>query len=213
MVHRLSTLLLRPLWLLALVASGVVLAHGRGQPFEALYWLCVGYIPSFITYLFVSWLPQKRMRSVVATYSMQVVGTADAILRALRSAANVAATEAPTQEEYERLCASECPLQAAPQFMGTWLEYLSLEKARSQQAHRQLLTVGTYVEAAHLKLLIEIDDCVLFMMLDALGRSPPSNPNLAFLARNLSHHYDATRDLKRYVEANMPGSAWPVRRR
>lgn len=95
---------------------------------------------------------------------------------------------------------------------ANWIEFLLDRKARSQRAIESLLRYMLYLESEHVRLVTEINYCVLFMILDSVTPHPLSNKDMAFLASAGFRYYNLTRELAAYSDMHMKGVAWSERR-
>lgn len=191
--------------------------------FEVLYWLSVSYVPSYFVYLLVVYLPRRRdqrnLSVFVANQTAMLIGDGQAVHAALSKAANHISTAIPSADDFKTICAQIDPVASAPLLKNiqpleyaNWIEFLSERKARSERAIDLLLRYMLYLESEHVRLVTEIKDCVLFMMLDGLARHPLSNKDMSFLASALFSYYNLTRELEAYSETHMKGIAWSKRR-
>jgi len=191
--------------------------------FDFLYWLSVSYVPSYLVYLFVVYLPrrkdQRALSVFVANQTAMIGGDGQAILNELSKAAGHSVEGTPTIEDFKIICSQINPSGNAPILKriqplehGTWIDYLLDRKARSERAVDLLLRYVLYLESEHVRLITEIRGCVLFMVLDGMAGQSLSNSDMSFLATALYRHNTLTRELSNYADKHMKGLAWSKRR-
>jgi hypothetical protein len=200
--------------------SGNALSY---RVFDGFYWLSVSYVPSYFVYLLVVYLPrrrdQKNLFVFVANQTAMLIGDGQAVHAELSKAAKHTSTAIPSADDFKTICGQIDPASSAPLLKRTqpmeyasWIEFLLERKARSERAIDLLLRYMLYLESEHVRLVTEIKDCVLFMMLDGVARHSFSNKDMSFLASALFSYYNLTRELAAYSDKHMRGVAWSKRR-
>jgi hypothetical protein len=200
--------------------SGSALSY---RIFDGFYWLSVSYVPSYFVYLLVVYLPrrraQKNLSVFVANRTAMLVGDGEAIYSELSKAANHTSIATPSADDFKTICgqihpAANSPLlrRIQPLEYANWIEFLLERKARSERAIDLLLRYMLYLEPGHVRLITEIKDCVLFMMLDGVARLPFGNQDMSFFSSALFGYYNLTRELAAYSDKHMRGVAWSKRR-
>jgi hypothetical protein len=187
--------------------------------FDALYWLCVSFIPGYFVYVLVIYLPRKRDQRALAVfisnYSSRLVGDARSILSELEKASGYKINNTPTLEDFKKLCERIKPLSAAPliksfppPIYANWYEFLNHYMYRSERSTDLLLRYMLYMEAEHVRLVTEIKDCVLFMLIRATYNLPKSDIDLSFFSDALFGYYKLTSELSVYCATHLKGMAW-----
>jgi hypothetical protein len=191
---------------------------------DALYWLAVSYLPAYLVYLFVDYLPKQRDLSrlsvFIANQTAMVIGDGQYIFTELSKAANQMDISVPSAQDFNNICININPNDNAPllkhfppPIYANWIEFLQMRKARSERDIDLLLRYMPYLDAEHIRLLTEINGSVLFVMLDSINQHPIKNNDLSFLSQPLFGYYSLTRELANYSDKYMKGIAWSKPRR
>src|SRR5215207_10435315 len=90
----------------------------------------------------------------------------------------------PSLEEAQRMCAAINRASQAPQFAGTWVEFLAFQKRRTEDECSRIYTTTPFLEAEHLQLLIDLENCFYFNHLSHVVALGVSNRNFSWMAHN-----------------------------
>jgi hypothetical protein len=153
-----------------------------------------------------------------------LAGGGQGVLAELKKAAGYEAADPPTKEDFVEICKRINPLGPAPMVRrirpieyATWIEFLIYHRLRSAQAIEKLFRYMTFLDSEHIRLIIKIDDSMLFAELDEHRMFhqrgvPVRYTDLTFLAESLFRYYGLTRQLQQYADRHLKGLAWSEHR-
>ena len=179
--------------------------------FEAAYWFSVSYVPGFLVYIFIVYLPRKRDQKALSVFiadqTAMLFGDLQVLVNELSKAANHPIGAKPTAEDFNIICSKINPNDKAPVLKKwnpleheNWLEFLYDRKERAEKTIDLLLRYMLYLEAEHIHLITEIKGCTFFILLDNVSRFPITNEDIGFLASSLSDYYALIHDLAEYSD-------------
>jgi hypothetical protein len=156
---------------------------------------------------------KETLRPFLYTYTRRVVGDAMSIILPFKRATNedidseAANTDYeglwPSLEETRRMCAAVNPASQAPQFLGTWLQFLAFQKRRTEDECSRIYTATRFLEADHLQLLIDLENCSYFNHLTFLVALGAGDGDLSFMAKELHDYFERARRLHEYANRQL----------
>jgi hypothetical protein len=218
-----------PLRVVFLVAVGAIILHdfvfwGRPELFPSAsrlwglaYLLSLAWVAS-IVFFYIN-VHQKAVREkeglspLLYTYTRRVVGDAMNIVLTFKRAidedidSEVANTDyegfRPSLEETQRMCAAINRASQAPQFAGTWVEFLAFQKRRTEDECSRIYTATPFLEAEHLQLLIDLENCSYFNFVPWVVTSGAGDGYLSFMAKQLHDYFERARRLHEYANRHL----------
>jgi hypothetical protein len=219
-------------WLLNivfLVALGVIILHdfvfwgwpelfpAASRLWELAFLLALTWVASYMFFYINVHLKAVReketLRPFLYTYTRRVVGDAMSIILAFKRATNedidseAANTNYeglwPSLEETQRMCAAVNPASQAPQFLGTWIQYLAYQKQRTEDECSRIYTATPFLEAEHLQLLIDLENCFYFNHQSHVVALGVSNRNFSWMAHNFHDYFERARRLHEYANRHL----------
>jgi hypothetical protein len=218
-----------PLNIVFLAALGVIILHdfvfwGWPELFPSAsrlwglaYLLGLTWVASYVFFYINVHLKAVReketLRPFLYTYTRRVVGDAMSIILPFKRATNedidseAANTDYeglwPSLEETRRMCAAVNPASQAPQFLGTWLQFLAFQKRRTEDECSRIYTATRFLEADHLQLLIDLENCSYFNHLTFLVALGAGDGDLSFMAKELHDYFERARRLHEYANRQL----------
>lgn len=202
-------LLLKILWLNRIVAPAVFVFE-LGQLVDA---VLTSIVASYVFYLIVVHIKEVDDKATVAPYlkkhSRHVVGICESQVVAIGNAANLVLTlDAVTKAQVVQAFSAIAPISSAPlhfipfSSQTNWMQYLDHHIGRTRSTLEKVLAQIIFLEAHHVKLLMDIDDCVHFLVIPQIVKTPIRNTNLSAFANEFFDYCQACRKLKTYIDAN-----------
>lgn len=156
---------------------------------------------------------KEGLRSFLYTYTRRVVGDAmNIVLKFKRAIDEDIDSEAantdyeglwPSLEETQRMCAAINRASQAPQFAGTWVEFLAFQKRRTEDECSRIYTATRYLEAEHLQLLIDLENCSYFNFVPWVVTFEAGDGDLSFMAKQLHDYFERARRLHEYANRHL----------
>jgi hypothetical protein len=109
----------------------------------------------------------------------------------------------PSLEETQRMCAAINRASQAPQFAGTWVEFLAFQKRRTEDECSRIYTATRYLEAEHLQLLIDLENCSYFNFVPWVVTFEAGDGDLSFMAKQLHDYFERARRLHEYANRHL----------
>ena len=160
-----------------------------------------------------SLLKQIAVRPLLYTYTRRVVGDAMNIVLTFKRAidedidSEVANTDyegfSPSLEETQRMCAAINRASQAPQFAGTWVEFLAFQKRRTEDECSRIYAATPFLEAEHLQLLIDLENCSYFNFVPWVVTFGAGDGDLSFMAKQLHEYFERARRLHEYANRHL----------
>lgn len=176
--------------------------------------ILISIIASYAFYLFVVHLKEytdkATIQPYIARHVTRVVGDCQNQLREISSAsgtnislANVSITS--ITDAFTRIA----PYSNVPLIISTsgsyanWFEYFAYHRNRTRESISRVLAQILYVDAQLVNLLIEVDDCSHFNLLEHLLNMPVRNEDLSAFASTFSDYCQLCRRLNSYRERHL----------
>lgn len=218
-----------PLNIVVLVAIGVIILHhfvfwnrpelfpGASRLWELAYLLSLTWVASYVFFYINVHVKAARereaLRPFLYTYTRRVVGDAMSIILTFKRATdeNIDSEAAntdykglwPSLEETQRMCGAVNRASQAPQFAGTWLEFLVSQKRRTEDECSRIYTATLFLDAEHLQLLIDLENCSYFNNLAWVVTLGAGEGDLSFMAKQLHDYFERARRLHEYANRHL----------
>jgi hypothetical protein len=170
-------------------------------------------LDTYATRLLTEPLKQIAVRPLLYTYTRRVVGDAMNIVLTFKRAidedidSEVANTDYegfwPSLEETQRMCAAINRASQAPQFAGTWVEFLAFQKRRTEDECSRIYTATPFLEAEHPQLLIDLENCSYFNFVPWVVTFGAGDGDLSFMAKQLHEYFERARRLHEYANRHL----------
>jgi len=175
--------------------------------------LCLSYISAFIFYFLVVHLKQQRDKDNIYQYIARrtyiIVSDTKSLISSFKKESRIGLkSEYPTEEELEEVCKKINPNSNAPLLIGgldhyaSWIQYLNYHKDRAENAIKKIYVGMQYLDSNYIKLLMGIEDCVHFKVIDVASKMPMRNVDLTAFARQLYKYFELVRKLELYANKN-----------
>lgn len=156
---------------------------------------------------------KEDLRPFLYTYTRRVVGdTMNIVLKFKRAIDEDIDSEAantdyedlwPSLEETQRMSAAINRASQAPQFAGTWVEFLAFQKRRTEDECSRIYTATPFLEAEHLQLIIDLENCSYFNFVPWLVTFGAGDGDLSFMAKQLHDYFERARRLHEYANRHL----------
>jgi len=177
--------------------------------------LSLAYVVSYIFYLLVVVIPTHREKGQLATFiggkSRQLVHAIRAVTHEVQRGAGQELIEYPTEEQLTSALRQFSLQDPAPgsyrsPITGceTWRDFFLFWKRLAEERSDRLLSQSQYMEADHIRLVLNIQECTFYSIFDLLGDVVPSNPDATILARMLWDVSEFARELDEYCGEHFP---------
>jgi hypothetical protein len=189
-------------------AGSPELFSGAAAWWDLLYELCLAVAASFIFYFVVVHAKRQQdkeaLRPFLYRHTMRIWGDADAISRALKQASghDLESDFPPSQEDTERMCASVNATDNAPEFMGTWTDFLADRMQRTRENSRRIYTVTPFLESEHLQRVMDVENCPYFGAL-RMAIQFRSAQDFSWMANLFHDYFSKAEQLRKYAHSNL----------
>lgn len=175
-------------------------------------------VASYVFYLFVVHLKETEDKATLAPYvskhTNRVVGACESQLAEIAKATGIPLELATVSEEalsqaFSKIAPySDAPLILAPaNAYANWPQYFEFHIRTSREGIGRVFAQIIYLDAAHVRLLTEVDDCTHFTFVPQLQNIKLSSANLSSLASMFYRYTQAVLKLKQYMHSEFRASA------
>jgi hypothetical protein len=185
------------------------------------YQLSLATVASYVFFYINVHLKRMRdkelMRPFLFRYTMMVLGDAVNIADFMNRASGKDPAFGwpyldfpPDGKEIERMCKAINPhTNTVPFFAGDWFEYLGMRWERTKHNITTLYTAASFLEAEHLNLLVELENCWYLDFLPHKITRRPSNTDLSVDVQFFEDYFDKAAQLRDYAYRNLTLSGTP----
>lgn len=155
---------------------------------------------------------QERAKAyeIVLPRTLNIAGQAEGMLRELGKASQrTVELDTIDRSTLDELCQAVDPNAPAPIILGgdpqqgwqygSWLFYLNYWRQRSHRFFEDIAPFFSFLEAEHMVLLTQVDQCSYFRQLDMLVNTPIRNQDVSWLASTIWDYIQLARQLKTYA--------------
>ena len=90
-----------------------------------------------------------------------------------------------------------------PNGYANWLQYFQFHNSRSKESINRVLAQFTFLEAKHVSLLVSIDDCLHFQMMNHMQNHQITNADMSAFASTFFEYCQLCRKLDSYVKHSL----------
>jgi hypothetical protein len=184
----------------AILVLKIVLLNNLHELFNGAYeigvvieGLLASIIASYVFYLIVVHLKEQSDRAVlypfISKHSKRVVAECSTQLSDISKASNTELSlDAISKESLQSALSAIAPHSQAPLILGQsgahadWFQYFHFHNLRSKDSIRKLFDQLPFLQAVHISLLSDIDDCSHFAAMEVMQGIKMKNPDLSMIA-------------------------------
>jgi hypothetical protein len=195
------------------LASVHELFRGGAKIGELVSALCFAYVTSYVFYFVVQHVKNQRDRDnlypYIAMWTARIAGDAKAVVSEFKKASGAEfSNEYPLAEQTEAMLKNVSPRKPGPMWIvvngqaqpGSWVQFLLDRKTRSEGAIRDIYTHIQLLDAEFVRLLVEVQKCSYFGLLDSLVWLPFNNADFSTVSNVFQQYLDRIKALDDYAQ-------------
>ena len=205
-------------WSLVILLLKIFLFNQWTAPFQVFYDLGVlndailtSIIASYVFYLIVVHLKELNDQETISPYinehTMRLVAECEQQMNDIAKTSGASfELETVTLQSLTAAFTAIAPYSAAPLVLGAvgnnadWFQYFDFHKQRTKESISKVLAQLIYLDVKHVSLLVSVDDCSHFSIVQHLLFHKISNPDLSSFTSTFYDYCQHVLALKRYME-------------